>query len=60
MLIFTGVNAYVSADGCAPTTLSNPYFPKKDPVTFDQANTIQIIGKRLYSVFIENQLLTTF
>ncbi|XP_032873705.1 phospholipase A-2-activating protein [Amblyraja radiata] len=42
---FTGVNAYVSADGCAPTTLSNPYFPKKDPVTFDQANTIQIIGK---------------
>ncbi|XP_062925067.1 phospholipase A-2-activating protein isoform X1 [Mobula hypostoma] len=43
---FTGGNAYVSADGRALTTaIRNPYFPKKDPVTFDQANTIQIIGK---------------
>ncbi|XP_041041784.1 phospholipase A-2-activating protein isoform X2 [Carcharodon carcharias] len=43
---FTGGNAYVSADRHAATTpISNPYFPKKDPVTFDQANITQIIGK---------------
>ncbi|XP_078425520.1 phospholipase A-2-activating protein isoform X2 [Cetorhinus maximus] len=43
---FTGGNAYVSADRHAATTpISNLYFPKKDPVTFDQANITQIIGK---------------
>ncbi|XP_020365770.2 phospholipase A-2-activating protein isoform X2 [Rhincodon typus] len=43
---FTGRNAYVSTDGHAGTIpISNPYFPKKDPVTFDQANITQIIGK---------------
>ncbi|XP_078070417.1 phospholipase A-2-activating protein isoform X3 [Mustelus asterias] len=43
---FTGGNAYVSADGHAATKpVNNPYFPKKDPVTFDQANITQIIGK---------------
>ncbi|XP_067886339.1 phospholipase A-2-activating protein isoform X4 [Heterodontus francisci] len=43
---FTGGNAYVSTDGRTSTIpFSNPYFPKKDPVTFDQANITQIIGK---------------
>ncbi|XP_018423851.1 PREDICTED: phospholipase A-2-activating protein isoform X1 [Nanorana parkeri] len=38
---FTGRNAYISAAAQIPNT----YFPKKDPVTFDQANPGQILGK---------------
>ncbi|XP_040273113.1 phospholipase A-2-activating protein isoform X1 [Bufo bufo] len=38
---FTGRNAYRSVAGQIPNT----YFPKKEPVTFDQANPAQILGK---------------
>ncbi|MEE6459049.1 hypothetical protein FKM82_000524 [Ascaphus truei] len=38
---FTGRNAYRSASAQVP----NLYFPKKEPVTFDQANPAQILGK---------------
>ncbi|KAM4809172.1 phospholipase A-2-activating protein [Rhinophrynus dorsalis] len=38
---FTGRNAYRSASAQTPNT----YFPKKEPVTFDQANPAQILGK---------------
>ncbi|XP_030050029.1 phospholipase A-2-activating protein isoform X1 [Microcaecilia unicolor] len=37
---FTGKNAYQSA-----TAAVNVYFPKKEAVTFDQANPAQILGK---------------
>ncbi|XP_069621506.1 phospholipase A-2-activating protein isoform X1 [Ranitomeya imitator] len=38
---FTGRNAYRSA----ATQISNAYFPRKEPLTFDQANPTQILGK---------------
>ncbi|XP_075682559.1 phospholipase A-2-activating protein isoform X2 [Rhinoderma darwinii] len=38
---FTGRNAYRSAAAQIPNT----FFPKKEPVTFDQANPVQILGK---------------
>ncbi|XP_073492039.1 phospholipase A-2-activating protein [Aquarana catesbeiana] len=38
---FTGRNAYKSAAAQIPNT----YFPKREPVTFDQANPGQILGK---------------
>ncbi|CAH2293817.1 phospholipase A-2-activating [Pelobates cultripes] len=38
---FTGRNAYRSASA----QTHNTYFPKKEPVTFDQANPAQILGK---------------
>lgn len=40
---FTGGGAYSSAALRQMTT--NIYFPKTDGVTFEQANTLQIIGK---------------
>ncbi|XP_068090719.1 phospholipase A-2-activating protein [Hyperolius riggenbachi] len=38
---FTGRNAYKSAAAQIPNT----YYPKRDPVTFDQANPALILGK---------------
>lgn len=38
---FTGMDAYQSA----AAKVENIYFPKKDAVTFDQANPTQILGK---------------
>ncbi|XP_056376683.1 phospholipase A-2-activating protein isoform X2 [Hyla sarda] len=38
---FTGSNAYRTAAAQIP----NIYFPKKEPLTFDQANPAQILGK---------------
>ncbi|RLV97007.1 hypothetical protein DV515_00012223 [Chloebia gouldiae] len=38
---FTGIGAYQSA----AAKVENIYFPKKDAVTFDQANPTQILGK---------------
>ncbi|KAM8962208.1 phospholipase A-2-activating protein [Pelodytes ibericus] len=38
---FTGRNAYRSSSAQSP----NVYFPKKEPVTFDQANPAQILAK---------------
>ncbi|KAM9329760.1 phospholipase A-2-activating protein [Gastrophryne carolinensis] len=38
---FTGRNAYKSAASQA----TNSYFPKREPVTFEQANPVQILGK---------------
>ncbi|XP_075066161.1 phospholipase A-2-activating protein isoform X1 [Mixophyes fleayi] len=38
---FTGRNAYRSA----AAQIQNTYFPKRDPVTFDQANPALIMGK---------------
>uniref|UniRef100_A0A803YIJ1 Phospholipase A2 activating protein n=1 Tax=Meleagris gallopavo TaxID=9103 RepID=A0A803YIJ1_MELGA len=51
---FTGMGAYQSAKA------ENIYFPKKDAVTFDQANPTQILGKlkELNSNAAEEQKLT--
>ncbi len=49
-LYFTGGGAYSSA---ALRQTTNIYFPKTDGVTFEQANTSQIIGKNVFDAYIK-------